>query len=310
MLALSADWDGHTEVVTASCRDILVTSLGDDLPRSPTGRTPQWVRDEAEWHGTPGSWAATPTSHPLPAATSPLRENSLSTIVVAILLAASMVWVAADHLLQSDPPSPVAGTSRAFRFSETQPGQPGVPVTFSSCHAIRYVVRPDNAPPGGAKLIARAVASVSAATGLRFINEGATSEPLTTPRPAFQPTMYGDRWAPVLIGWATVEEEPGFEDEAVGKAFSYTVSRPDGSKARVSGAVVVDAAYAAETTEAGSRRRVQAVLEHELGHLVGLDHVRDPTQIMYRSVNGVDGYQSGDLTGLAALGRGPCFADV
>src|SRR5262249_6108651 len=47
---------------------------------------------------------------------------------------------------------------------------------------------------------------------------------------------------------------------------------------------------------------------HELGHLVGLAHVADPTQVMYPGGSaGVTGeYASGDLAGLARLGQAAC----
>ena len=46
------------------------------------------------------------------------------------------------------------------------------------------------------------------------------------------------------------------------------------------------------------------VLQHELAHAVGLDHVSDPTQLMnaFASSTGPTTYGAGDLTGLWQLG--------
>ena len=51
----------------------------------------------------------------------------------------------------------------------------------------------------------------------------------------------------------------------------------------------------------------RGVIEHELGHVVGLDHVNDATQLMNPSETPtVTGYAAGDLSGLAILGEGQC----
>ena len=46
---------------------------------------------------------------------------------------------------------------------------------------------------------------------------------------------------------------------------------------------------------------------HELGHLVGLGHVKDKRQNMYPVISARNvHYASGDLAGLRLLGEGPC----
>lgn len=59
------------------------------------------------------------------------------------------------------------------------------------------------------------------------------------------------------------------------------------------------------------RQVVRAIVLHELGHLVGLGHVTDATQLMYpEGQPGVTDFGAGDLAGLAALGRGTCRPDL
>jgi predicted Zn-dependent protease len=60
-------------------------------------------------------------------------------------------------------------------------------------------------------------------------------------------------------------------------------------------------------TEPDGREIAQAIVLHEFGHLVGLDHVADETQLMNpETVVGITDFAAGDLAGLSRLGRGPC----
>nr|WP_246281210.1 matrixin family metalloprotease [Cellulomonas humilata] len=185
------------------------------------------------------------------------------------------------------------------------------PVAYSPCRPIHYVVRPDGAPLGGGELVRQAIASVSAATGLQFIDDGETQEAPSVDREAYQPSVYGRRWAPVLIAWSTSAESPELVGDVAGIAGSATVTRA-GQTVYVSGSVTLDAEDIAPLVAAPSTQPTAlGIVTHELGHLVGLDHVDDPTQLMYPSTQLlVAGFAGGDRAGLAALGAGECAPDV
>jgi predicted Zn-dependent protease len=48
---------------------------------------------------------------------------------------------------------------------------------------------------------------------------------------------------------------------------------------------------------------------HELGHLVGLNHVSVKTELMYPENLGQRAFGAGDREGLRQLGLGPCFTN-
>jgi matrixin len=183
----------------------------------------------------------------------------------------------------------------------------GQPVTWDPCQPIHYVVRPDGAPPGGQLLLDKAVDEISKETGLFFLDDGTTTEAPTADRNPYQPERYGKQWAPVLIAWSSPAEFPELQGDVVGLGGPIAV---DGKTARnISGEVVFDAPDITqiESTPDGATFTYDILL-HELGHLVGLGHVNDPTQIMNAvSLRPLPGYGGGDLRGLAALGAGRCF---
>jgi hypothetical protein len=206
----------------------------------------------------------------------------------------------------------VAGPAGAggYRFLETLPS--GGPVTYDPCRPIHYVIREHQTPSGGDILIRRAVARVAAATGLVFIDDGSTTEAPSTDRPDYQPGRYGKTWAPVLIAWTDPQEFPDLAGSTIGLGGSRyrELSSATGAvqaRAYVSGSISLDAPQLAGVIDQDGAAAAQAVILHELGHLVGLGHVNDPHQLMYpESALQETAYGDGDLRGLARLGAGSC----
>ncbi len=185
-------------------------------------------------------------------------------------------------------------------------------VAWSPCRPIHVVVRRANEPAGGAAILTTAIATVSRATGLTFVDDGATAEPPVEDRRSYQLPRYGDRWAPVLITWATADEIPDMGIDVIGEAGPVGYGTASGDDAYVSGELHLDAVAMAEVLRgAKGRELATAVVLHELGHLVGLAHVNDTRQLMYpRAEAGRTTFGPGDLRGLAALGKGACQPDV
>lgn len=218
---------------------------------------------------------------------------------------------ASEHPLGT--PAAVTQPSNSYVFLNA--GEDQVFVSFDPCRPIHYVVRAQNAPEEGDKIIAEAVAAVSDATGFVFVYDGPTSESASENRAAYQPERYGDRWAPVLFAWETAVEEPKFAViPAPGSGTNLgiggsTIKKADGwNDLSVTGQVRLNAAaMAAVAAGTQGRDQIRAVIKHELGHVLGLGHVDDPSQLMFATMSGsITDYAPGDLAGLAILGAGKC----
>ena len=206
-------------------------------------------------------------------------------------------------------PAPVPAVPGKFETIEDQPGDPNTPVAWDPCRPIHYVINPAGAPADGTLLIEGAIARVHTATGLQFVYDGTSTEKPSKARPTYQPARYDPtRWAPVLIAWSDEDAFPDLAGYVAGLTDSLPVYASDTTRLLyVSGQIVFDRRDLSMAT-APDRGEVRAIVLHELGHLVGLDHTADRTQIMFsESQFNVRDYGAGDLRGLAELGRQACF---
>jgi hypothetical protein len=312
----------------------------DDVPRSPSGRVPQWVIDEAQGrapqHAVP--WRSYSSQ-----GTQPLRQHrrrwsmGLTSVFVVLAIVGVATWLEANGTLKprftnaaltsrptnwpkpgvgesSQPlgvPAPLAAASASYRFLAHQ-ADGTTPVTYDPCRPIHYVIRQKGEPAGGEQIVTDAIRRVSRATGLRFVYDGATSEAPSRQRQSYQPDRYGNRWAPVLISWVTPNENPDFAADVSGEGGSAHTGLPNQPSAYVTGAVELDAGQLTSILKRPDGRQVvRAIVLHELGHLVGLDHVTAANQLMYPQIQpGMTDFGAGDLTGLAALGRGTCMPNL
>ncbi|MFC7501397.1 matrixin family metalloprotease [Nocardioides sp. GCM10030258] len=194
-----------------------------------------------------------------------------------------------------------------YAFLEHQRGQADDPVAWDPCKEIHYEINPDGAPDGAGDTVAfveAAVAEVSGVTGLRFVYDGRTDR-----RPkwggAFVPL--GGRRQPVLISWATGSEVDELKGNVAGLGGAAAREGADGRLRYITGGVTLDSnAFADLEDERDGEAYQRAILLHELGHLVGLDHVDSPAELMFEDNVGQRDFGRGDLNGLVRLGRGRC----
>lgn len=216
-------------------------------------------------------------------------------IIVALRPAAFGIGDAAS----SSPPVPGPDSHLSYEFMQVQ--DDGVtPVTYSSCVPIRVMVNPRSMPAGAEGVVEEAIEEIMLLTGLEFTIEGETHADQQTRR-AF--------WEPVIVRWSDELENPdlagylgrgGSSPRRVGVGLSTIIW--------TTGRITLNgpALERVLVERRDGRAQVKRTVMHELGHLLGLDHTSDPSQVMHDKNYGQTTLQAGDRAGLARLGQGPC----
>ncbi len=192
---------------------------------------------------------------------------------------------------------PSVDTTGSHAFVQTVDDRP---VRYDPCAPIHVVVNARTAVDGADEIVSEALASVGAATGLTFVEDGHTDESPSRDRGS-APGSNG----PVLIAWSDPAEIEDLKGSVAGVGGSVSIR---GSQWFDTGAVTLDGPQMKRVLrEPMGRDLVRAVVLHELGHLVGLDHVDAEGELMQpQGELGVTDWGPGDREGLARLGGGGC----
>lgn len=271
--------------------------------------------DDGYFAGRPTASSEPRQSPPSPAPTS--SAVPLVVVAVGILLAAVLGGTAGLVVLGQDQPPARAAAGVAGSVDTPPPGPYEGPGTFRTwvtnddgsavrwdpCTTIAWVLNPAGAPVSALADVQVAFERVAQATGLTFTYEGTTDEVPGRERAPYAPDRWDDRWAPVLVAWAppgTGDLDLTDGDRAVTVPVSVDVG--DGG-VFVTGQVVFNAERVLQGGFVTRQSHWGGTILHELGHLVGLDHVDDDGELMYpRPGLGPATWGPGDLAGLGRLG--------
>lgn len=191
-------------------------------------------------------------------------------------------------------------TSTSYAFTTVLDG---APVRWNPCAPIRWTANVSRGPAGGLDVLKAAVARVAAETGTTWQYAGTVT---TTPSGSYLPSRAQSSYPPVLIGWA----DGASSDLLAGQATSvlgmtrtawFGVQTADGKKIAATRAAVIALDRNDPLPLKGSHSWSTVAL-HELGHVMGLAHVGDRTQLMASVLPAVTDLQAGDRAGLQKVG--------
>ncbi|MDT9593964.1 matrixin family metalloprotease [Nocardioides zeae] len=234
-----------------------------------------------------------------------LRGAVPAGIVVVLLVGVAVALAPATAPLRDwlglgrygDRPAYVDGDG-TYAFVLTQPGS-DEPVGYDPCTDVEVAINPENAPEDHRELVDVALARISEASGLRMVVVGDTDDrDIDSRGSGFGPAP------PVLVAWADEDEVDDLAGAVAGIGGS-AASEVGGRLGFVTGIVVLDVDAFEQMADQGLDEARQAVVDHEFGHVVGLDHVDDPGELMYPETR-VTSFGPGDLEGLGRLGSIAC----
>jgi hypothetical protein len=253
---------------------------------------------------------------------------AVAAIVVTAVVAAAAIVIAAPEpgVTRARPPTPSPmGSPSASHVPKAPPAPTGpggafsfldvtvdngqrVPIRWNPCQPIEYQLEFQVRPAGALGAIRTALERTSAATRIRFRLDGATS---VDPHRLFKTSFLADAtdnvYRPVLLAVVSGAAFDSFGTSKRAVAFTHPEEGTGGlDKQYVAGIVVVDGSV--RFAERG-RWSLTLVVQHELGHLMGLGHVRARDELMFSYEEApntipepIFGWGPGDRQGLERLG--------
>lgn len=171
-------------------------------------------------------------------------------------------------------------------------------IRWNPCNVITYRVNaPAGSPEHAVRRVKQSFAAVTRATGFRFQYLGATTAiPWRTDGKGIEVARDAD----ITIAWATPKQYQDLAGGVIGMGGAYG---DIWDNIVTKGGIALDKTAHLKDTS-GSGETVGSLLLHEMGHVFGLDHVNDRTQIMNSSISpqAPATYQAGDLAGLRFRG--------
>ncbi len=175
------------------------------------------------------------------------------------------------------------------------------------CAVHTYRVRKKHLPRGALKDVRRAMKMVSKASGMKFKYAGKTKNvPLIFEDGVLR--QYGD--ASILIGWVTAKEYPGIKWVAGAGGARYAGADANGFGLATEGHAAFNTDRRAGVKKGFGRGNTRGeLILHEVGHALGLDHVKKRGQVMKPNFHlKRDKYGRGDLAGFKRVGAAAgCF---